>query len=144
MLVSKKEIPLYIPQRWPMIMVDTLLECAENQYVSQFSPETDNIFNSNGFFNESGLIENMAQTAALGIGYSTVKSNKEVSLGFIGAIKNLRIYQIPKIENLLTTKIDVMHKVLNATVIEANIFIKNELISQGEFKIFINPLPTEK
>ena len=140
MLVSKENIHRYLPQRQPMVMVDELLECTEELYISQFCPSSENIFISDGFFNESGLAENMAQTAALGLGYFAVTNKKEVPLGFIGAIKNLKINQLPKIKETITTKITILHEVLNATIAKAEVFIEEKQIVEGEFKIFINPL----
>ena len=123
-----------------MVMVDVLLECTNEYYVSQFCPLAENIFISRGFFNESGLTENMAQTAALGIGYISVINKKEVPLGFIGAIKNLRIHQMPTVGKTITTQIKILHEVLNATIAKAEVFIGEKIIAEGEFKIFINPL----
>ena len=140
MLVSKENIHQYSPQRSPMVMVDALLECTGEFYISQFCPKSDNVFNTNGFFNESGLAENMAQTAALGVGYFAVTNKEEVTLGFIGAIKNLKIYKLPRIEETITTRITVLHEVLNATIAKAEVFIGEKQIAEGEYKIFINPL----
>lgn len=140
MLVSKENIHQYLPQRPPMVMVDALLECTGEFYISQFCPKSDNVFNTNGFFNESGLAENMAQTAALGIGYFAVTNKEDVPLGFIGAIKNLKIYKLPEIEETITSKITVLHKILNAIIAKAEVFIGEERIAEGEYKIFINPL----
>ena len=140
MLVSKENIHQYLPQRPPMVMVDALLECTSEFYISQFCPKSDNVFNTSGFFNESGLTENMAQTAALGVGYFSVTNNEDVPLGFIGAIKNLKIYKLPRIEETITSKITVLHEVLNATIAKAEAFIGEERIAEGEYKIFINPL----
>lgn len=140
MLVSKENIQQYLPQRPPMVMVDALLECTDEYYISQFCSNRENVFNSKGFFNESGLAENMAQTAALGVGYFAVTNKEEVPLGFIGAIKNLKIHKLPRIEETITTKITVLHIVLNATIAKAEVFIGETQIAEGEYKIFINPL----
>jgi len=144
MLVSKSEIHRYIPQRAPMIMVDALIECRSHKYVSQFCPESNNLFNTNGFFNESGLCENMAQTAALGVGYFAVINKKDVPLGFIGAIKNLKIYTRSRIGENLTTTITILHEVLNARIAKAEVQSENGMIAEGEYKIFINPLQNKE
>lgn len=143
MLVSKKDIFKYIPQRAPMIMVDALIACSKEEYISNFCPDSNNLFITRGFFNESGLVENMAQTAALGVGYYAVHTNKEVPLGFIGAIKNLKLIDQSRIDENLTTHIKILHEVLNATIAKAEVFCNNKLIAEGEFKIFINPLHEE-
>jgi len=143
MLVDKLHITDYIPQRAPMIMVDGLLKCTKTEYISEFRIPETTPFITNGQFNESGLIENMAQTAALGVGYFSVQNKQKVPLGFIGAIKNLHILRLPNTTDKLTTRIEVTHEVLNATMANAEVFLNNESIAKGEFKIFINPLGEE-
>lgn len=140
MLVSPNEIANYLPQRPPMIFVDALLECTSSFYVSSFCPQKDTLFCKDGFFEESGIIENMAQTAALGVGYYAIQNINTVPLGFIGAIKNLSIYQRPKTNHTISTKISVLHTVLNASLVKAEVFFDEKLMAEGEFKIFINPL----
>ncbi len=73
----------------------------------------------------------------------SVLNKEKVPLGFIGAIKNLKIIQIPKIGETIHTKINVLHEVLNATMVKAEVFIGEEMIAEGELKIFINPLAKE-
>ncbi len=140
MLVSKTEISKYLPQREPMLMVDALLEYYPGHTLSAFCPQADNVFISGDYFNESGMIENMAQTAALGIGYFALKNKQEVPLGFIGAIKNLKIYRRPQIGQSIKTKITLLHEVLNASIAKAEIYLNQEKIAEGEYKIFLNPL----
>jgi predicted hotdog family 3-hydroxylacyl-ACP dehydratase len=123
-----------------MIFVDSLIEYCSSFYFSSFIPQKNTLFCQNGFFEESGIIENMAQTAALGVGYDAVQNNKPVPLGFIGAIKNLSLYQLPKIENTISTKVTVLHTVLNASIVKAEIFQFEKLMAEGELKIFLNPL----
>lgn len=143
MLVNKSQITDYIPQRQPMVMVDALRSCTAQEYISEFEVPVSSPFITNGQLNESGLVENMAQTAALGVGYFSVQNKQKVPLGFIGAIKNLQIHQLPKLGDKLTTRIEVMHEILNATLANGQVFLNNVCIAKGEFKIFINPLGEE-
>jgi 3-hydroxymyristoyl/3-hydroxydecanoyl-(acyl carrier protein) dehydratase len=144
MLVSKAEISNYLPQREPMLMVDELLEYQDGYTLSAFCPQADNVFINGNYFNESGMMENMAQTAALGIGYFAIKNKQEVPLGFIGAIKNLKIYRRPKIGQNIKTKITLLHEVLNASIVKAEVYLNQEKIAEGEYKIFLNPLAQNK
>ena len=58
-----------LPHRKPMIMVDRLHFFSEKKAISKLTIVKENIFVTNGYFSETGLLEHMAQTAALHIGY---------------------------------------------------------------------------
>ena len=132
----------YIPQREPMIMVGNLLSYEEISTKSSFVIDLDNILVDGSVFSEAGLLENMAQTAALGKGYEFSLLNKEVPLGFIGGVRNFTVYHLPKINDKLQTTITVKHKMMNVTMADAQVFVKDVLYASCELKIFINPKTT--
>ncbi len=136
MLAGKTEVYKMIPQAPPMAMVDGLVSNNEQVTVSQLSVTTQNIFCKDGFFHEPGLIENMAQTAALRAGFLAKKNNEEVVSGYIGSVKRLKIYTLPKDTDTLLTKIIVEHELLNASVIKGEIFVGDKKMAEGEMTIF--------
>src|SRR6185436_172755 len=87
----------YIPQREPFIMVDELEESNEVLFITNFTIREGHQFVEAGYFTESGLVENMAQTAAAGKGYNAKQGGGEAAVGYIGALKNLYINSLPKI-----------------------------------------------
>jgi len=132
------EIKELIPQREPFIMVDKLVSFEENKFSSVFRISTNNCFNREGLFREEGLIENMAQTAAAGAGYSFRIEGKQIKLGYIGAIKNVTINSLPKEDSLIYTEIIISGKVLNVDIVEGKIFDEySNVIASCEMKIFI-------
>ena len=58
----------YLPHRKPMLMVDLILELNDHEVKTVFELKADNLFVENGFFAESGLIENAAQTCSSIVG----------------------------------------------------------------------------
>jgi predicted hotdog family 3-hydroxylacyl-ACP dehydratase len=136
MLVSKKEVTSYIPQRPPMVMVDMLVSSDENTTTSLFRPGHDCILCNDGYFSEAGLIENMAQTAALRSGYEAHKNSENIRVGFIGAVKKFRLYFLPLENDLLETKIEVLNSLLNASIVKATVQIDGEIAAQAELSIF--------
>ena len=137
MLATENDICLYIPQRPPIVMVDCLVEASEKKIVSNFTIYDTNIFVENGFLNESGIIENIAQTAAAGTGYKQVKENKKVELGYIAAIKNLETISLPKVADILQTTIEITNEVMDITIVNATILCNNTIIAKCEMRIFI-------
>ena len=136
MLAGKAEVYDMIPQAPPMAMVDGLISSDETLTVSQLSVNRQNIFCKDGFFHEPGLIENIAQTAALRAGYIARQNNEEVIKGYIGSVKKLKIYALPKDTDTLQTKITVQHELLNASVIKGEVFVNDKMMAEGEMTIF--------
>jgi predicted hotdog family 3-hydroxylacyl-ACP dehydratase len=136
-LASGPDLIQFIPQRPPFVMVDCLYECNEKYVRTGFRPQADNIFSHDGKFTEPGLIENMAQSAAAGTGYFFISAGKPVPVGFIGAIKDFQLHHLPDTGSRLTTEIQVVAEVMNASVIKAKITMDGKEIASCEMKIFL-------
>jgi|SRR6185436_6999542 len=136
-LITKEYITEFIPQKHPIVMVDELLYCDEKRTVSRFTIHPENIFVRDGKFREQGLIENMAQTGALKAGYESRRLGIEPMVGFIGAIKDLKIYYLPAIGSEVRTEIVITNEVFNITIIRASTFCNEQLIAECEMKIAI-------
>ncbi len=117
-------------------MVGKLLSVDENNTRSSFVINADNVFVKDGLFQEAGLLENIAQTAALMAGYYANAENKPVAVGYIGAIKDLEIFNLPKVGDELTTEIIVENKILDVTVISGKVWHSGNLQAQCEMKLF--------
>ena len=125
-----------LPQRRPFVMIDKLLYCDFDITRTLFRVDEENIFCDNGRFTESGLIENIAQTCAARIGYINVYIDKEtIKLGYIGAIRNLEIFRLPRIGELLETKIVTIEEVFKMSLVNASISVGEEIIASCEMKI---------
>ncbi len=126
-----------IPQKHPIIMVGQLIYSDELITRSNFLIAEDNIFVKSGEFREAGLIENIAQTAAARVGYVAKTESKYIPLGFIGAIKNLIVFSMPKVNELIETEIKVVNQIFNVTIIIGSVTCKNQLLASCEMKIII-------
>jgi 3-hydroxyacyl-[acyl-carrier-protein] dehydratase len=132
-----EEIIKLIPQKAPMVMVDKLFHSDEKSSKSGLTIKVDNIFVEDGILKEPGIIEHIAQTAALRAGYFYKLKNEQPPIGFIGAIKNLTVHAFPQLGKELITEIKVETEIMNATVISAEVRCDDKLIAEGEMKIFI-------
>jgi predicted hotdog family 3-hydroxylacyl-ACP dehydratase len=126
-----------IPQRQPMVMVDALLYSDDAITRSKFTVKDNNIFVVNGFLKEPGLVENIAQTAAARAGFIAQQQNEPVSVGYIGAVKNLEIFSFPKTGELLTTEITIENQIFEVTILSGKIFCNESIVAQCEMKIFL-------
>jgi predicted hotdog family 3-hydroxylacyl-ACP dehydratase len=136
-IVSSDSILQYIPQRPPIVLVSSIYKSDETNIVTGFDITEDHIFTQNGKLTESGIIENMAQSAASRAGFEAVKNNKKPVVGFIGNIKDLIIYELPTTGNELLTEIVTKTQIMNVSIIEAKSYCNNTLIATCEMKIFL-------
>ena len=136
-MIKGKELHSLLPQSSPMLMIDTLVSSDKDKTITNLTITEDNIFCINGKFREPGIIENMAQTAAVRSGYEAKKNNKPVKTGYIGSIKNLTIYFLPKINETLTTELIQKTEIGNISVIEATIECNNDFVASCEMTIIL-------
>ncbi len=126
-----------IPQRQPIVMVDTLLCYAESTITAGFTVNKTCIFTSNNQLTEPGLIEHMAQTVALHTGFAYFIKKEDAPTGYIGSIANLKIDRLPKVEENIETTATILHEFGGVTLVDIVSKIKNEIIAQGQMKTVI-------
>lgn len=133
-----EELYDYIPQRPPFMMVDALYEKGTAHVVSGFTIRKDNPMLSSGQFTEGGLVENIAQTAALFAGVRFVDQGLPVPIGYIAGIKDLVIQKLPSIGAHLYTKTTLTHDLTNIQVVAGSVFDEqDQLVARCELRIFI-------
>ncbi len=137
MLVTKEHITEYIPQKNPIVMIDTLNFCEGDTTITGFEIREDNIFVKDGVFQEPGIIENIAQTAAVKAGYEVKKLGAEPLVGFIGAVKDLVIHDLPKVGDVIETTVTIKMEVMGVTLIDGASTCNGKKIAECEMKIFI-------
>jgi predicted hotdog family 3-hydroxylacyl-ACP dehydratase len=127
-----------IPQRPPFVMVDKLLKSDEDSTQTFFMVTEENVLVVNGEFTEAGLMENIAQTAAARAGYIASMEDKPVIVGYIGAVKNLEIFDLPKINDELTTEVKIENRIFDITAISGMVRCNGTIVAQCEMNIFIS------
>lgn len=127
----------FIPQREPIIMVDEILECKAEWVDTKFLIKEDNLFIEDGELTESGLMENMAQSAASKVGYECKLNNEPVPLGFIGAISKVNMIFRPKVNDILITKVIFDKTVFNVSLIKAIVSVNEKVACECQMKIVV-------
>lgn len=135
-LVSQEEISKLIPQRDPVLLVNQLLSYTKTEAVSSFEITADHVFvNADGFLVESGLIENIAQTTAMHMGYEYYVKGIPAPEGYIGSIRQLQILELPPVNTTITTHIQVVNEILGVTIVEGKVLYNDRIIAQGEMRL---------
>lgn len=132
------KMPLVLPQKPPMVMVDALVDYSEMMAMTCLEIRPDNIFVQNGFFTEPGLVENIAQTAAAHAGFThSMNGDNTVPMGYIAGIDHLSVHRLPPVLSTIETTIRVQNQVMNVTIIGGTITCGGEPVARCEMKIFI-------
>jgi len=137
MIVLKENIGSLIPQAPPFVMIDELVYSDGNSTRTGLQVRADNIFVENGLLTEPGLLENIAQTAAARAGYEANKENAPVRVGYIGAVKNFDVLDLPAVGDNIETEIIIGNRVFDVSVINGTICCKGRVLAKCEMKIFI-------
>ena len=136
-MMSTEHILAFIPQRLPFVMIDDIVSADDAVSKTSFTVREGHLFVEGGVFTEPGLVENMAQTAAAGTGYKAQQDGKPAPVGFIGALKNLKISKLPRIGETLTTEVLFKMQVMNAHIVQATVRVNEQEIADCELKIFL-------
>ncbi len=96
-------------------MVDKLVSIDEENVTTKFLIKPNCIFVGNGKMQESGLIENAAQTCSsiVGKGYfdeDDTQGNSNKLVGFISTIKSASIYDLPSVSDEIITSSKLISK----------------------------------
>lgn len=130
-----------LPQRPPFVMIHQLVHFDAVVTTTELLVTADNFFVTDGRLNPCALVENIAQTCAVRMGYINQYIYKEkVKLGFIGSIKNLVINRTARVGETLTTSIRVVEEVMQLTLVEATVRVADETIVTAEMKIALSDI----
>jgi len=141
------DIKNYLPHRAPMLMVDMILKMDESCVETFFNIKADNIFIQENTFIEAGLIENAAQTcsAIVAKDYYVDENNVDKDgvdvIGFISALKTLKIHSLPKVGNTIKTIATLASKFVTddytLCTMSCQTFHEDVLLLDGEINLFI-------
>ncbi len=146
-MIINIDIKNYLPHRKPMLMVDWISKMNNEIVETTFEIKADNIFVTNNLFSETGLIENAAQTCSSVLGQSYfVDENKQDKIGvevigFISAIKTVKIFMLPKVGDTIITKANLISKYVtddySLSTLNCKTFNENKLLLEAEINLFI-------
>ena len=137
MIADGEQLAALLPQRPPMVLVHELVSCDAEQTTSRFRVTPESVLVADGFLTEAGLLENIAQTAAAGSGYAFEQSGRPTPIGYIAAIKDLTIWQLPPVGTELTTQIRLQNQVMEFSIVRGQVRAGAVIFADCEMRIFI-------
>lgn len=136
-----RQIPLdsLIPQRDPFRLISSIESADSGKIVSLFEVEEGTVLVENGYLSESGMLENIAQSAAAMVGLEFWKQNTPVPLGFIGGISKVAVHALPPVGAKLRTEVEILNEVFNMTLIQGKCYWEDKLLLVCQMKIVVDP-----
>ncbi|MBQ1677346.1 MAG: pseudouridylate synthase [Bacteroidaceae bacterium] len=127
-----------LPQQEPFVMISSLVRFDMQTTVTETIVSADNMFVEDGVFTAPGIVENIAQTCAARIGYvNKYILKKGIQLGFIGAIRDLKVKDLPNVGDTITTSISVIDSVFGMTLVDAMVLNNGAEVASAQMKIAV-------
>ena len=125
------DIHTILPQQEPFVMVGKLVHFELRTSTTETVIREDN-------FTPCGIMENMAQTCASRIGfYNKYILEKEVQIGYIGAIRDFVNPGKARAGSQITTTVDVVDEVFGMTLASATVKCQEEVIATAQIVLAV-------
>lgn len=143
------DIKKLLPHRAPMLMVSHMPYLDRTSAETNFDISPECTFLQNGKLTEAGLIENAAQScgAIVAQSYAHRNESNEIvgqAIGFISAIKKIKITDLPEVNERITTKGKLLSRFddekFSLCTVESTTFRNGELIVACTFNFLIQAI----
>lgn len=132
------DVHTVLPQQEPFVMVGNLIAFTSDASTTETVISETNIFVDNGYFSPSGMMENIAQTCAARVGfYNKYVLHKDVQVGFIGAVRNYVINELPAAGTTIHTKVDILQDIFGMTLANARVVSGDKVYATAEIKLSV-------
>lgn len=119
------------------------MEIKKDEAITSFKILEENIFVKNGFFTETGLIENIAQTCSAITGQEITEDFEDHHdpgskvIGFITNIKKVKIFDVPKVGDTIVSKAVLNSQFGEICTISCTTFLGEKVLVEAEISLFI-------
>lgn len=128
------DVGTLLPQGETFRMVDTLLHCEGERAVSETIIRSDNPFcGKDGKFVEAGLLENIAQTCALRMGFLC----KAPKAGVIAAVRRLDVHCPVNVGDTLHTEVVVEAEAFGMSSCHGQVKCNGILACEAELRLMV-------
>ena len=140
--LSEIKVTELLPQVPPFVFVDKLIDfnCETYACKTSFLISENTLLVENNQLTEAGILENIAQTCAVQIGFvNKYILKKDIQIGFIGAVKNVKITNFARLGDTLETTIEILTEFADMKIAYCKVSVENQIIAEGELKIALKP-----
>ena len=120
-------------------MVDKLFEASDSTVETGLGVCSSNIFvDKDNTLSETGMIEHIAQSAAVFAGYNDWINHRPIVLGYIAEIKKFKLEKNAMVGDCLVSSLKVVSQALNITLMDAVTKIDDQVVASCKIKIFMD------
>lgn len=135
------DVHTVLPQQEPFVMIGKFIHFELTTSTTETTIADSNIFVDGGKFSASGMMENIAQTCAARIGfYNKYILKKDVQVGFIGAVRNYVVEELPSVGSTIYTKVDILEEIFGMTLANAEVVCDGRVIATAEIKLSVRSI----
>ena len=132
------DVHTLLPQQEPFVMVGTLTQFDGTTTATETLVRPDNLFVDGEALRTTGMIENIAQTCAVRIGYyNKYILNTGVQIGVIGAVRKMKVNGHPRVGQQFRTTVTVVQQLLGMTLANAEITCEGETLATAQIKLAV-------
>lgn len=125
-------------QQDPYILTGPLVHYEKDCVKSEFTVPHDGFFVRHDKLRSAGMVENIAQTCALRLGYvNKYILGKGIEIGVIAAVRNMRVFDHPSVGDTITTTIKILKDVMGMMLAEATIDNKGRVLATATVKMAV-------
>lgn len=93
---------------------------------------------SRGILSETAMIENVAQTCALRIGYiNCYIFNEQIRPGYIGAIDRVAVHSLPRVGERIETKVEVLAELSGYIMVHASVGTDDRVLLEADVRLAV-------
>lgn len=127
-----------LPHRSPFVMVGRMEHFDMQSCTSSFIISADNAMVWHGALSETGMLENVAQTCALRIGYlNRYIYSREVRPGYIGAIDRVAVHSLPRVGERIETKVEVLAELSGYIMVHASVGTDDRVLLEADVRLAV-------
>jgi 3-hydroxymyristoyl/3-hydroxydecanoyl-(acyl carrier protein) dehydratase len=138
-IITYPAILNYLPQRPPMVMVDSYYGVFNDEAYTSFYISKENILLEENNFSEMGILDFLAQSGIVQLGNMTIipEFSKESKIGVICQFKNFKIYATAKVGQTIFGKIKKIFSNSNSASLDVVAFIEEKILMEGTINAMI-------
>lgn len=131
------EVLAYIPQRPPFVFVSALESYSQNEGTCSYIVTDSSPLVNNGAISIGGIIEHMAQSCALYMGYRNgiARANAPLMQGVIGALSCMEFFSCVSVGETLRSDVVIIGEYGSMVMAEVTSSSAGRLVAKGTLKV---------
>lgn len=129
----------YLPQRPPMVFVDTFYGTIDESQYSSLLVTSDMIFTENGRLLDIGILEFLTQSGYVWFSYREKeilgKTDMGITKGYLCKIKNVKVSDTPHVGERIYSKLDVGYYSSTFSTLHITAYTADRVLAEGDFDV---------